>query len=235
MLDKIAQASSWLVYLLLFIITYIAALMILKLQAAAKRASPQSRRAASRKSTSPFKLLLALLLILAISSAVLFTAFLRSYHAFTQKEMVAIVECVPLANNEFDFGLTVIPVVRQEHREMTSYPIKGDQWAIGGDILKWKDVVNFLGLHTMYRLDRVEGRYKFADDAQTKPVSAYALGKEERGRYWSLLYKFGHKLPFVTAVYGNTVYMDPVFGEKFEIYVTTSGFMAQRRGETSGE
>jgi hypothetical protein len=235
MMDKIAEASSWLVYLILFIITYVAAHIILKLRSAAQRSPQKTGRASGRRRASPFGLLLTLVLILAASAVVLFSAFLRSYHAFTQKEMVAIVECVPLTNSDFDFGLTVIPVVRQKQMEMNSYPIKGDQWAIGGDILKWKDIVNFLGLHTMYRLDRVEGRYKFAEDAQTKQVSAYALGQEERGRYWSLLYKFGHKLPFVTAVYGNTVYMDPVFGVKFNIYVTTSGFMAQREGETTGE
>jgi uncharacterized membrane protein len=235
MLEKIAEASSWLVYLLLFIVTYIAAHIILKLQSAAQRSSQKASRANRRRRASPFGLLLALVLILAASAVVLFSAFLRSYHDFTQKEMVAIVECVPQTNNEFDFAMTVIPVVRQKQMEMRSYPIKGDQWAIGGDILKWKDIVNFLGLHTMYRLDRVEGRYKLAEDAQTKQVSAYPLGQEQRGRYWSFLYKFGHKLPFVTAVYGNTVYMDPVFGEKFEIYVTTSGFMAQRGGETTAE
>jgi hypothetical protein len=48
------------------------------------------------------------------------------------------------------------------------------------------------------------------------------VSEEDR---WRWLYEYGSRLPFVQAVYGNTVFTFPAEGKVFAIYVTTSGFM----------
>jgi hypothetical protein len=104
----------------------------------------------------------------------------------------------------------------------------GNQWAIGGDILKWSASMNFLGLHTYYRLTRLEGRYETAAETLEKRVSAYSLVEEEKNAIWRMLYEVGDLLPVATSAYGNTVYSYPTFGDRYMVYVTTSGFMAER-------
>jgi len=43
--------------------------------------------------------------------------------------------------------------------------------------LKWRNWLNFLGLHTRYRLTRLRSRYLEASDELTKPSSIHPLSK----------------------------------------------------------
>jgi hypothetical protein len=105
--------------------------------------------------------------------------------------------------------------------------IKGDQWSVEGDVLKWEDWLTLLGLHTMYKLTRVRGRYLDTRQEIDNTPTVYSLVENQEDAEWRWLYKYGHRLPFVTAVYGNTVFTYPSREETFQIYVTTSGFMLQ--------
>jgi hypothetical protein len=116
-----------------------------------------------------------------------------------------------------------------EKMETRDFLINGDQWALEGDILKWDDWMNFLGIHTMYKLTRVRGRFiNYQDEIEQTP-SVYSLVEKEERPQWRWLYQYGHKLRFVSAVYGNTVYTFPSQEYIYEVYVTTSGFIARVR------
>jgi hypothetical protein len=54
---------------------------------------------------------------------------------------------------------SLITVIQFNPPASRQFLIRGDQWMIEGDILKWDDWLNFLGLETRYRLTRVRGRY----------------------------------------------------------------------------
>jgi hypothetical protein len=64
------------------------------------------------------------------------------------------------------------------------------------------------------------------DEIQNTPT-VYSLVENEKDPKWRWLHKYGHKLPLVTAVYGNTVFTYPSREKTYEVYVTTSGFMIQ--------
>ena len=113
-----------------------------------------------------------------------------------------------------------LPMVDQGHR----YQLRGQQWSVEGHILTWDERLNFLGLRTMYKLTRVRGRYLRAEDEVNKPATAYSLVVNEDDPGWRRLYEYGARLPFVQAVYGNTVFTFPAEEKVFAIYVTTSGF-----------
>jgi hypothetical protein len=231
MAERIANMSSWMVYVLLFAVTFIAANILLWLRNAFQKAPAGASANRAGRRISPAKFMLMLLLFLSIAVVVFFSAFLRSFSAFTSKELVAAVICEPTIEKDADFNLVFIKIVDGKKQQAQNFAIKGDQWAVSGDILKWKDYMNFMGLKTMYRLARVEGRYELARDAQKKAASAYPLGDESKGLLWGFLYKFSHRLPMVTSVYGNSVFLNPVFDQRFNIYVTTSGFMTERVGD----
>lgn len=174
---------------------------------------------------STLRLLLILLLISASMALLFFGAFIRSYTAFTQRELVATIRCTTVSGTEdtmiLELATPESPTASQIHR----YHLRGQQWTVEGHILKWDDWLNFLGLQTMYKLTRVRGRYLRADDEMNKSATVYSLVANEEDPRWRWLYEYGPRLPFVQAVYGNTVFTFPSEAKTFDIYVTTSGFM----------
>jgi hypothetical protein len=172
--------------------------------------------------------LLLILLAVALSAAMLFLfAFIQSYTAFTHRELAAEVYCTPVSGEKDKMTLWLVTFESPSLGSLSQYRLDGGQWAIEGHILKWDEWLNFLGLHTMYKLSRVRGRYLRAEEERGQPVTAYSLAMDEEDPRWRWLYKYGARLPFVSAVYGNTVFTFPSETKTYRIYTTTSGFMIE--------
>jgi hypothetical protein len=179
--------------------------------------------------TSTLRLLI-ILLIIAVSVATMFlAAFLQSYTAFTQLDMIATVYCTPVPGSENDSILRFVMANSSTAGRLRQYRVLGEQWVIEGHILKWDNWLNFLGLPTMYKLTRLRGRYLKAADEASKPSTVYSLVPNEEDPLWIWLYQYGERLPFVQAVYGNAAYTFPSASKVFNLYATISGFMIQER------
>ncbi len=186
------------------------------------------------KSSKPPKLLeslrslLLIFLWTAVFGMVLFAGFFfRAYRAFTLEE--------PVAEVVIDFpeegGLSSITLVQESlrgRRTVRRFDVAGEQWVLEGDILKWNNWLNFLGLHTRYRLTRLRSRYLQTSDEQKKPSTIHALAGDEDHPLWRYLYRYGPRLPLVSTVYGNAVFQSSGEDAVFKVFVTTSGFMARR-------
>ena len=170
--------------------------------------------------------LLFILLLIAVSLTILFLgAFAQSYTAFTRREFAATVRCTAVRGTEDVMILHLATINSPQTASIHRYRLRGQQWSIEGHILKWDDWLNFIGLHTMYKLTRVRGRYLRTKDEMNKPATVYSLVTDEEDPRWRWLYEYGARLPFVESVYGNTVFTFPSETKTFGIYVTTSGFM----------
>lgn len=167
-----------------------------------------------------------ILLLISVAIALLFLgAFIQSYTVFTQRELADTVHCTTVPGTEDTMVLELRTPQSPTVTQIRRYLLRGHQWTVEGHILKWDDWLNFLGLRTMYKLTRVRGRYLQADDEMSKPATVYSLVPKEDDPGWRWLYRYGPRLPFVQAVYGNTVFTLPSEDKTFYIYVTTSGFM----------
>lgn len=226
---QISDTSSWVVYGVLLLISLFVVYMIGFLRGG---------RAAQQRSAAPApvrrsflggltKLLIIVILTVSALALLFYTALLRSFNTFTGKQLVAVVYCRPIATKDYNMEMKLIPIVNNAIHDTTTFLLKGDQWALEGNIIKWESALNFLGLKTMYRLTRVRGRYLSATKEAYEPGSIYALIDEEHAKRWRWLYEYGETLPFVDAVYGNTVYTYPVPKKQFKVYVTTSGYMVE--------
>jgi acyl-CoA synthetase (AMP-forming)/AMP-acid ligase II len=170
--------------------------------------------------------LLLILLLISTSLAVLFIgAFIQSYTAFTQRQLAATVRCTVVPGKEDIMILVFATPAPSPANKIQRYLLRGQQWTVEGHILKWDDRLNLLGLRTMYKLTRVRGRYLRSEDEMNKPVTVYSLVSNEDPPHWRWLFEYGPRLPFVQAVYGNTVFTFPSETKTFAIYVTNSGFM----------
>lgn len=180
------------------------------------------------KPSSPFVQtvkLISVFLIIAIGFAVFFFGmFVQSVTTFTKKTLVAEVLCEDVNRLEDTMNLVLTKKQGAEADIAMPYLIKGEQWFVRGDVIKWDDWVNFMGLHTGYRLTRIGGYFSDPDDQEKLKPSNYSLLPAEEVGYWKWLLKFGYKMPFINDVYGNASFKYPEKNKIYRIYVTTSGF-----------
>ena len=191
-------------------------------------------RKIGRRETEAPKLLESLrnlLLILLLTSAfgmLLFAGFFfQAYRAFTLEEPVAKLVIEPGKGA----GLSRITIIQNEEGTaplVRQFEVAGDQWVLEGDIVKWRSWLNFLGLHTRYRLTRLAGRYIRTADEIAKPRTVYPLVKHEESAFWRFLYRYGPRMPMVSTVYGNAVFQSSDEYAAFQVYVGTSGFIVRR-------
>jgi hypothetical protein len=149
-----------------------------------------------------------------------FGFFLGTYHAFTYEKPIAEIAVEPATEpGTVEVTLTEFapPLKRQ-------YLIRGEQWMIEGDILKWKNWLQLWGLHNRYRLTRLRGRHsQVAAELREKPT-VYKLVEKEGDPLWALLYEYGHQLPFVSTAYGSAVFQSAGKNKRFLIAISPAGF-----------
>ena len=153
--------------------------------------------------------------------------FFRAYRAFTLEEPVAEI----IIEHREKGGLSSITIIQDEQGgkpKARRFDIAGDQWVLEGDILKWRSWLNFLGLHTRYRLTRLRSRYLQTSDEMTRPSTVHPLVENENNPLWKYLYKYGPRLPMVSTVYGNAVFQTSGEDAIYRVYVGTSGFIARK-------
>ena len=139
---------------------------------------------------------------------------MQSWNSFTKKELAAKVW----------FDKNTMFVQNAKSGERHSFEFHGDRWFLHGDILQWKPVLNFAGLHTMWRIYGVGEQFYNIDCCDTFFPT---VAKPQRA-IWSFLNKNDFRIPGVNAVYGNRVLQLPTEGTVFLVYVTTSGFSISR-------
>jgi len=167
-------------------------------------------------------LLMALLMFMTALVVLLVAAGIKGYKALVREELAAVVYITPLGSQQFQ-----AKIVRPEGRD-TAFAIAGDELYIDARVLKWKPVINLLGLHTAYRLDRVAGRYLSIQDEKAKVRTMYSLGGEMKP--WDLFFlrtRYRFLAPILDAHYGSATFA-PVEGARVvRIMVTTSGLIAR--------
>jgi hypothetical protein len=192
-----------------------------------------ARRIARKPASVPgplasFRNLLFIFLWAAVFGIVFFAGFFfQAYYAFNREEPIAKVSITPLPQEQKN--LVALELFGPKDKtEIRQFEISGDQWMLEGDILKWGKWINFLGVHTRYRLTRLRGRYIRLSDELTKPTEIYSLVEIEDHPVWGFLYRHGASLPFVSTVYGNAVFQSTEEPTTFLVYTTTSGFITRR-------
>lgn len=151
------------------------------------------------------------------------------YSPFTQKDLVAEVRCFA---DEGSGGMVLryTPITPGGPGPEEVYHLAGDQWAIGGEIVKWRPLVAFLGARTLYKVSRIEGRYLRAQDAVAGARTAFDVngGPDPALLRWNEREgTFPYSL-VVEAAYGNLSYDFPKPRAVYAVYVTPSGFQIEK-------
>jgi len=187
----------------------------------------QRKKAGSPKILKAARNLIILLLWVSIFGILLFSGFfMRAYHAFTMEQAVAEIQVEPTESPQTS-RITLTQFITPDSQTVYQFLVRGDQWMLEGDILKWDNWLNFMGWQTRYRLTRIRGRFIDTDQEINQPPTIYSLVEREDDPLWRFLYKFGPSLPFVSTVYGNAVFQTSGDISSFLITISSSGFIAR--------
>lgn len=110
--------------------------------------------------------------------------------------------------------------------------LRGDDWQLDARIVKWQGIGIVLGLDTLYRLDRLSGRYRDVALERDAPRTVHALGGEAVGLdVWSFAQR--RWFPLIDARYGSSVYLPAAEGARYEVKVSASGLVARPINEAA--
>ena len=154
--------------------------------------------------------------------------FMRAYDVFTFEKPVAEVVTEPVEQKNISRITLSFYSAVNERISSETFQIASDQWVLEGDIIKWDNWVNLLGIQTRYRFTRLRGRYQNVEDELKNPPEIFPLVKDENHPIWKYFYRYGYKLPFVNTVYGNAVFQSSDEKACFRIFVGNSGFIVKR-------
>jgi hypothetical protein len=105
--------------------------------------------------------------------------------------------------------------------------LRGDEWQIDARVLKWRGMAVLLGFNTLYRLDRLSGRYRDIAQERTGVRTVHSLTEEQGLDLWMIARRYARWIPWVDALYGSATYMPMVDGASYTVSVSSTGLLAR--------
>lgn len=158
----------------------------------------------------------------AAALALLFSSWLYTYHRLSHEELIAELSFERVGDAVYRASVATGDLCRVE-----IYQLDGDQWRIDSQFVKWKPWANLLGLDAMYRLDRIEGRYRDLGRQNAQRPVAYALPRETALDMVELADAMGRFNFLLDASYGSSTYHDVDPAMIYRVYKTQSGLIAR--------
>ena len=158
--------------------------------------------------------------LLLLGGVLLLSAGLYSYQRLTDEALLAELEFRPLGEQRY-----VATLRDHEGCRTREYLLLGDQWRIDAWFVKWHYWAALLGLDPLYRLDRLEGRYRQNDQQNSRPHRAHDLREAATLDLLDGLQRLGRGNPLFDASYGSSAYapIDPAM--RYRLYRGQSGLL----------
>jgi len=155
---------------------------------------------------------------------------LYTYHRISHEQDVAEIVFKQLGPQHYS-----ATVYSGDEHQYEEYIIKGDEWQLDARIIKWNISMNLAGLDSLYRLDRISGRYRDVEEEKTENRTVYSLTKHEGLDIWSLTKHYPSWLPWIDAYYGSATYLPMQDGARFKITLSQTGLLARPVNEPGEE
>lgn len=150
---------------------------------------------------------------------------IQTYLGLTSDIKVARVRATAVANvsHLMSVDLTLYDQNGKQTSEQT-YIINGDEWMLQGDIIKFPYWLNIFGLHSGYKLTRLEGRFDNPTlEANSHHVVVTLNGGDDN--FFKTVQEQAWTSPFVQAVYGSGTFIQPD-GKTYDVLVSQTGLYA---------
>jgi hypothetical protein len=167
------------------------------------------------------------LVLLIAAAAALVAANLYTYARLTHEQQAARVSMRQLGERWYVLS------VQQKKGPPRHFELRGDEWQIDARVLKWRAIGTLLGFDTIYRLERLSGRYASVADERAAPRTVHELSKETSLDLWSLVKQHHAYVPFADALYGSAVYVPMSEGAEYAVSVSASGLVVRPGNEAA--
>jgi len=164
-------------------------------------------------------LVLTSILFAVAGAAWVLNAATAGYRALTREETAAYVELLPTGPQQFTADF-LFPDGRRK-----VFALEGDQIYVDAHILKWRPLVNVLGLHTTYELNRVGGRYLSIDQERDANRTIYSLATPKPIDMFTLRERWAFLEPLLDAEYGSGTFVTVDAPSVIEVRVSTTGLL----------
>ena len=162
-----------------------------------------------------------LLLFFVFAFAAAVAMNLRTYLRLTYEQPVATLSFNALGPQDFRVTLTDADGVNR------TAELRGDDWQLDARVLKWKGLATVLGLDPLYRLERLEGRYRSTAQEQHDYHSVLELSSGGGLDLWSLAQDHAGWLPWVDAGYGSATYLPMADAARYTVTLSPTGLVAR--------
>jgi hypothetical protein len=149
------------------------------------------------------------------------------YRRLTAEALVATVDTREIAPQRYAVALELPDGTRR------SAEIGGDEWQLDARVIKWDPRAVLLGAPTLYRLDRLSGRWRDAAKETETPKSVVALSSPGAVDLWQIKQAFPRWLRWVDADYGSGAYLPLVDGGRFDVTLAAAGGLVARPADAS--
>ena len=161
-------------------------------------------------------------LVILLAAAVALVAMnLYTYARLTHEQEAARVSMRQLGERYYTVS------VQARNTPPRHFELRGDEWQIDARVLKWRAVGNLLGFDTVYRLERLSGRYGDITQERGAPRTVHALAEDPGLDFWSLLRKHYQYVPLADALYGSAAYVPMAEGAEYAVTVSSSGLVVR--------
>jgi hypothetical protein len=152
----------------------------------------------------------------------------QGYRGLVAEELAVTVTTVPVEEGVFQ-AYVEFPDGRVE-----SFRVAGDQFQVDAHILKWHPLASVLGIHTLYELDRLSGRYIEIGDERAAPRTVHSLKSDKPVDLFELARRYSLLALLVDAEYGSATYVEVDRPARFEVTVSTTGLLVRETGIVTG-
>ncbi len=166
------------------------------------------------------------IVLIAVAFSLLWAALaLQTYLGLTGEIKVAHVHATTIANVKHTLFVELTQYDNNGHALPQTYQVSGDEWMLQGNILKVASWLTIVGLHSGYKLTRLEGRYDDIKLENTAPRTAVALNGGDDNFFQTMDAQRSWVSPFVDAAYGNAVYQRE---GNYDIFATQDALIARK-------
>lgn len=166
------------------------------------------------------RVLAGLLLLAGVALVGAVAVNLHSYFRLTYEQPVATLAFRALGPQQFRARLT------DAAGRSLSVNLRGDEWELSARVLKWKGPAALLGLNALYRLDRLEGRYRNIEQERYDYHTVVDLSTGAGLDLWAFARRHTW-LPWVDAEYGSATYLPMADGAEYRVSLTPTGLVAR--------
>lgn len=161
------------------------------------------------------------------AGAALLAMNLYTYVRLTHEQEAAHVSIRQLGERQYVLSVET-RTARPRH-----FQVHGDEWQIDARVLKWRALGNLLGFDTVYRFERLSGRYADITQERGAMRTVHSLAEDPGLDLWSLLRKHHQYVPLADALYGSAVYVPMAEGAEYSVTVSTSGLVVRPANEAA--